>query len=401
MILRRTFPDLERSLVLQHLEFYPKEIYKYNASSHRGRFENGSFIEFGYCDNERDVYRYQGAEYDVIRFDELTHFTEQMYVYLKSRLRGVNDFPKQIKSSTNPGGIGHYWVKKRFIDSAPPNSEFSIGEDTGIFIPSLVQENTFLMEKDPGYIKRLEGLSKTDRDALLYGSWDLFEGQYFTEWDKDVHVIEPIDLPKWWRRYVVMDYGLDMFACYWIAVDTFNRAYVYREIYTGKDNGGKGVLPSEACTMIHAMNDPVPEYVAPPDLWNRQKDTGRSIADIFAECGIYLRRADNNREQGWLNVKEALKVYSDELGAKTANLKIFNTCINLIRCLPSLQYDEKNTRDVATNPHELTHGPDAIRYYFAGRPQAGKVPLTDEEREVAGEYDREINDFINYGVENV
>lgn len=406
LILRRTYPELESSLILQHLEFYPKDIYRYNSSSHRGVFTNGSVISFGYCDSERDVYRYMGAEFDTIRFDELTHFTEQMYVYLKSRLRGVNDYPKQIKSSTNPGGIGHNWVKARFIDIAPPSSEIFIEENpdtkdgsTRIFIPSLVQENTFLMEKDPGYIRRLEGLSKNDRDALLHGSWDLFEGQYFTEWNRSVHVIEPIDLPKWWRRYVVMDYGLDMFACYWIAVDTFNRAYVYREIYTGKDNGGKGVLPSEAAQMIHATNDPVQEYIAPPDLWNRQKDTGRSIADIFAECGIYLRKADNSREQGWLNVKEAFAVYTDELGEPTANLRIFNNCVNLIRCFPSLQYDPKNTKDVATNPHELTHGPDAIRYFFAGRPLAGRVPLSAEQEEeryyLSGE--AEINEFLSFG----
>lgn len=116
LILMRTFPDLERSLILLSLEIYPQKLCKYNQKNHRWLFCNGSLIEFGYLDNEKDVFRYQGAEYDVIRFDELTHFTKQMYIYLSSRLRGVNDYPKQIKSTTNPGGIGHYWVKERFID---------------------------------------------------------------------------------------------------------------------------------------------------------------------------------------------------------------------------------------------------------------------------------------------
>ena len=120
LILRRTLPELEKSLIRVSLELFPKEIYKYSESKHTGTFVNDSVIDFGYCDSETDIYRYQSAEYDVIRFDELTHFTEQMYLYLMSRLRGVSDFPRAMKSSTNPGGIGHSWVKQRFIDIGEP-----------------------------------------------------------------------------------------------------------------------------------------------------------------------------------------------------------------------------------------------------------------------------------------
>ncbi|MEG2082268.1 MAG: phage terminase large subunit, partial [Oscillospiraceae bacterium] len=116
LILRRTLPELEKSLIRVSLGLFSEEVYKYNSSKHTGVFVNGSLVDFGYCDNENDVFKYQSAEYDVIRFDELTHFTQDMYVYLLSRLRGANDYPKQIKSSTNPGGVGHSWVKKRFID---------------------------------------------------------------------------------------------------------------------------------------------------------------------------------------------------------------------------------------------------------------------------------------------
>lgn len=102
LILRRTFPELEKSLIRTHLELYPLGIYTYNSGNHMGKFKNGSIIDFSYCDNEKDVYKYQSAEYDVIRFDELTHFTESMYIYLLSRIRGANDYPKMAKSSTNP-----------------------------------------------------------------------------------------------------------------------------------------------------------------------------------------------------------------------------------------------------------------------------------------------------------
>ena len=231
LILRRTFPDLERSLILTSLELYPKEAASYNSSVHRWTFQNGSRIEFGYCDKEKDVYRYQGAEYDTIRFDELTHFTESMYLYLISRLRGANSYPKQIKSSTNPGGVGHAWVKARFIDLGPAGQVHKTPEGTRLFLPSRVEDNRFLMEKDPGYLRRLQNLSEKDQKALLYGDWDIFEGQFFTEWDRRLHVVKPFCIPRVWRRYFAMDYGLDMLAGYWIALDPQGRAYVYREVY--------------------------------------------------------------------------------------------------------------------------------------------------------------------------
>ena len=124
LILRRTFPELEHSIIYTSLQFFPADAATYRSSSHRWEFLNGSLIEFGYCAAEKDVLRYQGAEYDVVRFDELTHFTEEQYTYLLSRIRGVNRYPKQMKSSTNPGGIGHSWVKRRFIDGHTPGEGF-------------------------------------------------------------------------------------------------------------------------------------------------------------------------------------------------------------------------------------------------------------------------------------
>ena len=143
LVLRRTFAELDKSLIRTTLSMYPREIYSFNSSTHTGRFKNGSLIDFGYCANENDVYQYQSAEYDCIRFDELTHFTEMQYIYLISRVRGANSYPKQIKSSTNPGGIGHSWVKARFVDPSPPATAF-LGEDgmKRIFLPSLLSDNS-------------------------------------------------------------------------------------------------------------------------------------------------------------------------------------------------------------------------------------------------------------------
>ena len=379
IIFRRTFPDLERSIIRTSLEFYPKEVVSYNSSKHIWRFKNGSIIDFGYIDNENDVYQYQSAEYDVIRFDELTHFTEYMYVYMISRCRGANPYPKYIKSSTNPGGVGHSWVKERFIDIGEPNTIHNIKQEDGtttsrIFIPSLVQDNLFLMANDPDYLKRLQNLPEKEKKALLYGEWDIFDGQFFTEFKRDIHVCKPFEIPKTWRIFRTRDYGLDMCACYWIALDWNMNAYVYKELYESN------LIVSEAARKINEMTteDIYCDY-APPDLWNRNRDTGKSTSDIFAESGQYLTKADNNRVTGWLAVHEWLKVIEDEQGQKTCKLHIFSNCVNLIRTLPAVQHDEQNPNDVANEPHELTHAPDALRYFCTmyQLPKSIKMQLPD------------------------
>ena len=154
-MLRRTMPELERSLVPASLRLYPQLIASYKVSEHLWQFANGSTLEFGYCDAESDVTRYQSAEYDVIRFDELTHFTESQFTYLISRVRGTNGFPKQVKSTTNPGGVGHQWVKARYIDPAPPDTLAEYDGGSRLFLPARLMDNPFLQRADSAYEKRL------------------------------------------------------------------------------------------------------------------------------------------------------------------------------------------------------------------------------------------------------
>lgn len=357
LILRRTFAELDKSIIRTVLALYPRELFTFNSSSHTGKFKNGSIVDFGYLATENDVYQYQSAEYDVIRFDELTHFTEGQYVYLISRVRGANDFPKQIKSSTNPGGVGHTWVKERFIEPAPPNTEF-VGEDgmQRIFIPSLLDDNHFLTMSDPQYKSRLLALPDKERKALLYGDWNIFEGQYFEEFDERTHVCEPFPIPKEWRRYRAIDYGLDMLAGVYVAVNSEGRAYVYREA------GGSNLpISSAARCVLDACEKDESFYItlAPPDLWNRSQETGRSKALLFSEAGLTLSKSNNDREAGWLAIKELLKL--DANGEP--RLKIFSTCRTLIKCLPALIRDPKRPTDCAIEPHDITHYPDALRYF--------------------------------------
>lgn len=354
LILRRTFAELDKSLIRTSQSLYPRSIYTFNSSSHTGKFKNGSCIDFGYCATEGDVYQYQSAEYDCIRFDELTHFTEAQYVYLISRVRGANGYPKQIKSSTNPGGVGHTWVKARFVDPSPPGTPFT-GEDgmRRIFIPSLLDDNTFLSRGDPEYRKRLEALPEREKKALLYGDWNIFEGQYFTEFKRERHVIAPFEIPASWRKYRTLDYGLDRLAVLWIAVSPDRRAYVYREYCESS-------LPISAAARAITERTPHGEDVyatlAPPDLWSRSQETGKSKASIFSEFGVNFTKTSNDRECGWLAVKELLCE-----GKGGARLQIFNTCTELISCLPALAIDKLRPTDCATEPHEITHAPDALR----------------------------------------
>lgn len=388
IIFRRTYPELERSIIRTFQAELPEGLFNYNASKHSGLFNNGSLVDFGYIDNEKDLKKYQSAEYDVIRFDELTHFTEEMYVYMMSRLRGTTPFPRAIKSSTNPGGVGHSWVKQRFIDSMPPDQKTDFFDETGafigsrVFLPAKVQDNVYLMEQDPGYIRKLKNLNPREQKALLYGDWDLVEGRFFDEFDRTIHTIRPFfrpeEKPEDWEYYIAIDYGLDMLAALLMGVAPGNKYYAIDEVYEGEqhpERGHKGLIASEAAEMVKKLGKgyPIRAVFAPPDLWGKSKDTGRSIAEIFYRQGVTLTKVDNNRVMGWMAVKEALHPRPDEQGAVTADLLLFDGCRHLIRTLSSIEVDPRNPNDAAKEPHELTHAPDALRYFFAGRPR-GKKP---------------------------
>jgi len=390
LILRRTFPELERSIIRVSRELYSKKLANYNESKHTYTFRNGSVIDFGYCDSEGDVTMYMSAEYDVIRLDEATHFTEYMYLYLLSRIRGTRGYPKQMKCSSNPGNVGHVFFRDRFvtigtwgkvhnvpIELIRPDGTRETKIQKRLFIPSLLADNPFIMKADPDYMTKLMNLPEKERQALLYGNWDIYEGQYFSEWRYDVHTCEPFELPAHWRRYTSMDYGLDMLSHHDYVVDDQGNVYVPREIYES------GLIVSNAAAKIKALEseDKHGQYVtrlAPPDLWNTQSTSGKSTAILFDESGLSLTPSNNDRISGWLAVHELLKIVTGADGKPTARLKIFRTCKNLIRTIPLLQHDDKKPNDVAREPHELTHAPDDLRYFANG--WTGKAQIPDSAR---------------------
>lgn len=387
LLLRRTFPELRENHILP-LQKELKGLAVYKETDKSFLFTGGSRLKFGYCDSESDVNQYQGQEYDIIFIDEATHFTEYQYSTLTACLRGANSFPKRMYLTCNPGGVGHAWVKRLFIDRDFQGAE---KPEDYCFIAARVYDNQALLNKDPGYVAMLENLPETLRKAWLDGNWDVFEGQYFNMWNRTLHVISPHPIPAYWRRYVTLDYGRDMLAAYWIAVDEHGYSEVYRELYQS------GLLASQAAAAIKQhTTETIHAYYAPPDLWNKHSDTGRSTAEIFAVSGIPLLRANNDRVQGWYELAERLQPVADEQGCLRPALRIWRNCSNLIRTLPLLQYDKVNPNDIAREPHELTHAPDALRYFVAGRPRAAKLPVKLENEEHP-DYDNQIFDFLRYG----
>ena len=366
LLLRRTFPELELSILRTVREMYPAEIWRYNVQQHTGRFLNGSVVDFGYINSEQDLTRYQSAEFDVIRFDELTHFTEEMYRYLFSRLRGANAYPKQIKSSTNPGNVGHGWVKARFIDIAPPDTVITTPQGTRRFIPSKVQDNKFLMESDPDYVERLRNLSENEQKALLYGSWDVFEGQYFTEWDRDKHVVDPFTIPEDWRRFRSMDWGFNDPCCVlWYAVGPDGTLYVYRELYV------RQVMSPDLADKVRELSDgeKITYTAASPDMWAERgiaDISGVTIAEVFAAHGVPLIKADNTRIPGWQRVREYL-------AGDKPRLQVFSTCTNLIRTLPVMTYDGHRVEDIGDGLED--HACESLRYGIMSRPRPAPVKV--------------------------
>lgn len=374
LLLRRTLQELRENHAIP-LQMLLHGIAQYRDQTKEFLFPNGSRIVLGYCAAETDVLQYQGQAYDVIFLEESTHFTEFQFQTLteSNRPSGLckEQFLPRMYFTCNPGGVGHQWMKRLFVDRVYQGRERP--EDYA-FIRSSVYDNEFIMQNDPEYVRVLENLPEDRKRAMLYGDWDVFEGQYFSEFRREIHVIEPFPLQADWRRYVALDYGLDMLAAYWIAVDWQGRAYVYREIYES------GLIISAAAKRVldaAPAEERIYQYIAPPDLWNRRQETGESAAEIFGRNRVILTRADNERVQGWYSLKEWLQPYDDEQGIKTANLVIFRNCSNLIRTLPALQFDPKDPNDVNTGKtqaeHELTHGPDAIRYFVAGRPRPARM----------------------------
>ena len=374
-IVRRTYGELRQNHILP-MQTAAAGVAVYTESKREMSFENSSVINFLYCRSTADLDKFQGTEYDVMFIDEATQFTEEMYDRMKACVRGTNKFPKRIYLTCNPGGRGHGWVKRLFIDKVYKSGERA--EDYS-FIRSLVTDNKALMESDPDYVNKLRALPQKLRKAWLDGDWNIFEGQFFEEF-ADVpehyadrigtHVIDPFEVPRHWTVYRSFDFGYSKpFSCDWWAVDGEGRAYLILQLYgcTGQPNEGVKWDPDRIFSEIRRIET---EHrwlagkhilgIADPSIWDASR--GEAIIEAADRHFVFFQKGDNKRLPGWMQCHYRLNF--DSSGRPM--VYFFNTCRDAIRTLPLLTYSDTDPEDLDTSQED--HFADSFRYFCMSRP---------------------------------
>jgi hypothetical protein len=373
LIIRRTMPEL-RDLINHSQQLYPKAYpgAKWREQEKEWKFPSGARIEFGYAENLTDVLRYQGQSYTWIGIDELPQYANvDIYNFLRSSLRSVDpDIPVYMRATGNPGNVGSLWVKNMFVDPAVPNTKFDIEIKTPLgvkkisrrFIPAKLQDNPYLMQTDD-YYAMLASLPEVQRKQFLEGNWEAYEDSSFPEFNKEIHVIKPFDIPRNWMRFRTCDWGYSSPACcLWLAVDFDNNIFVYRELYTQRitaDIFARKVLDAEQGEYIRYG-------VLDSSTWARRGDIGPSIAETMILEGCKWRPSDRSprsRVAGKLEIHKRLRPDED---TGYPSLFILDNCVNLVRTLPMLPTDKNNPEDVDT--HAEDHAYDALRYGCMSRP---------------------------------
>ena len=390
LLIRRSYQELENN----HLRFLRSELHgaaDYRHTARQFAFRNGSVLDFGYCACDGDLDRYQGAEYDVIFIDEATQLREEWLRQFAACLRGVNDFPKRIYYTCNPGGPGHGYIKRLFIDRRYLRGE---NEEDYAFIPARVTDNAALLRAQPDYLQQLQSLPARLRAAWLEGKWDVFEGQFFHEFTDDpdhygdrrfTHVIQPFDIPRSWRVYRSYDFGYAKpFSCAWWAVDHDGVIYRILELYGCTDTPDEGVrwTPDRQFAKIRQIEDSHPwlrgrdiQGVADPAIWDTSR--GESIYETALKYRIYFQKGDNRRIAGWMQMHYRLSF--DEEGYP--QMYIFNTCRAFLRTVPALLFSASEVEDLDT--HQEDHVADECRYFCMSRPitpvkaAAAALPVED------------------------
>ena len=399
MIVRKTYPELIANHITPMIEllrcYSDDRMAKYNDQKKMLTFPNGSVIMFRYLDNDKDAERFQGTETDILYIDEATHQSEERAKKLTACVRGVNDFPKLVRYTCNPGNEGHAWVKRQFIDR-----RFNEGEnpDDYAFIQSSVYDNEALMRTNPDYIRQLEALPPHLRDMWLYGNWDIFEGQFFEDLriEPDIsaaaeagcndspeklkedkrwtHVIDPFPLDegeaRTWTIFRSYDYGYNKpFSCGWWAVDYDGVMYRILELYGCTDTPNEGVkwTVDEQFAEIARIEREHPwlkgkniSGVADPAIF--AQNGGPSMAETAMKYGVYFKPGDNKREPGWMQCHYRLQF--DQKGFP--RMYVFSSCKHFLRTIPLMMYDKHRLEDLDTTLED--HISDEWRYAVMSRP---------------------------------
>jgi len=390
MLLVRKSTEELRELVSVSKVLYPKAIpgIKFLERDKTWVAPSGATLWMSYLDADDDVTRYQGQAYNWIGFDELTQWaTPFAWNYMRSRLRTTKASGLKLyqRATTNPGGAGHGWVKKAFIDPAKPGKPFwAIDPETGEtltwpanharageplfqrrFIPATLYDNPYLAE-DGMYEANLMSLPEHQRKQLLEGNWDVAEGAAFSEFNRRIHTIEPFDIPNSWPRFRAADYGYSSYSgIVWFAIAPSGQLVVYRELYVSK------VLAEDlADQILEAEYGEKMRYgVLDSSLWHKRGDTGPSIAERMILKGCRWRPADRSRGSRIAGKNEIHRRLQIDEYTGEPRMVIFNTCRNLISQLPSIPLSKTDPEDVDTNSED--HLYDALRYGVMTRPSTG------------------------------
>ena len=388
LLVRRSTEEL-RELISVSKQLYPKAVpgIKFMERDKTWVAPSGATLWMSYLDRDDDVMRYQGQAFNWIGFDELTQWPSPYpWNYMRSRLRTTKDsgLPLYMRATSNPGGPGHQWVKKTFIDPNTPNKAFWATDiDSGEvvtwpkghtrqgeplfkrrFIPATLFDNPYLAD-DGMYEANLLSLPEHQRRQLLEGDWDINEGAAFPEFNRKVHVVEPFDIPSSWVKFRACDYGYGSYSgVVWIAISPAEQLIVYREMYVSK------VIATDLADMIlEAEQEEKIRYgVLDSSLWHNRGDTGPSLAEQMIMKGCRWRPSDRSkgsRVSGKNELHRRLQV--DEF-TEEPRLVFFENCKNLISQLPALPLDKNNPEDVNTNAED--HLYDALRYGIMTRPRS-------------------------------
>lgn len=384
MLMRRTYPELEASLIPKSLELFPREFCRYNSAKHQWTLNTGSahsYVIFGHCERVADVYKYRSAEWQYLGLDESTSFTKEIFDQLFTRVRSsVAGTKCKVRFCSNPGLIGHGWHKAFFgIGDRKPGEDWTPARAVGdkyappsrCFIPATIFDNPALIENDPGYLARLEALPEAQKRMLLYGDWEGFTGQFFAEVDRATHLIQPFDIPRHWKLYRSVDFGFDKpFSCHWHAIDDRGHCYTYREAYrTGlRDKEQADLIKASSIrpssTMGSAPEPEIIEYtVGDPSQVVRGKDTGITTQQNYHEAGIPIFPGSNARAPGWMTMRNWLAI---DPATGTPWWQIFSTCPELMRELEEAIYDSNKPEDLDSRGSD--HALDECRYFFMSRP---------------------------------
>ena len=373
-IIRRTLVDVRNNHIIP-MRTLLRGLAKFNQAERTFYFPNGATIHFEYYDHDGDETHFQGVEYDVIFIDEATQMKEEWLKNIVTSCRGVNDFPHRIYYTCNPGGQGHAYIKRLFVDRLFRDDE---NPEDYEFIQAKVTDNKALMEASPEYVSFLKNLPPKRRAAWLDGSWEIYQGQYFSELINDpdhyedryyTHVINPVKIRKHWTVYRGLDWGFFRpFAVGWFAIDEEGTMWHFKELY-GVQKSGNESLPNEGVQWppekvfreIWEIEHTDPDLkgreiigIADPAIF--QSQTGVSIADTAAECGVYFLPGDNTRLPGWMQCRYRLQFNAYGI----PRFYVFNTCREFLRTITTLQHDERNVEDVQTDGED--HIADMWRY---------------------------------------